>query len=855
MPPAPSDRRPLERLPIDEVLPDLLASLRANPNLVLVAPPGAGKSTRVAPAVLIQQDLAPANARGKVLLLQPRRLAAVNVAARIAEEQGWQLGQEVGYHVRFERRTRNDTPLVVMTDGMFLRQLQSDPWLEGVAAVIFDEFHERNLNSDLALALCRRLQTEIRPELQLLVMSATLAAEPVAAFLGKAPIINSPGRMFPVDIKHDPRPDQGPLAPRLCRAVGEMLEQTLGDLLVFLPGIGEIRAAANALNEALADNTAEVRQLYGDMPLAEQQRILHPSPNRRIILSTNVAETSLTVPGVTGVIDSGLARVMRVDPSSGLNRLSLERISLASATQRTGRAGRTAPGVCHRLWTIGEERGLVPQTASEIQRVELSGAVLELAAWGEADPAAFPWFERPSIEALRQAQEQLRQLGAIGSDGQITELGTAMARLPLQPRLARLVIEGQRLGVTDEAGMVAALLAERDPFSSRNTGRGAEHHSDSDVLDRVHALQNYSQNERGSTWLGEVDRGAARSILRAQQQLCRSLGEDASDQALDRDVAVLQSLLAGFPDRVARRREPASPRAVMVGGRGVKLARESAVRDAEYFVCVDIQETAGSEAIVRQASAIDAAWLEPDLIRAETTLSFDVERQRVVAERQTRYLDLVLSAAPTSIPEAQRGEATKLLIDAALARWEQILPVDSPAQQILIRWQSLVDWLPELELPRVDEHFWRELLETHAAGLNSLDELRKLSWSELVRMQLTHEQRQLLEREAPEKLTVPSGSHIKLDYEPGKPPVLAVRVQELFGLRETPRIARGRVPVLLHLLGPNYRPQQVTSDLASFWRTTYPEVKKELRRRYPKHSWPDDPLTAPAVNKGGRRST
>lgn len=850
---APSNRRPLERLPIDEVLPELLDSLRASPNLVLVAPPGAGKSTRVAPAVLAAQSPG-VHPLGKVLLLQPRRLAAVNVAARIAAEQGWQLGQEVGYHVRFERRVGRDTPLVVMTDGMFLQLLQNDPWLDGVATVIFDEFHERNLNNDLALALCRRLQTEVRSELQLLVMSATLAAEPVAAFLGNAPIINSPGRMFPVEVIHDPRPEQGPLAPRICRAVLEMLGQTAGDLLVFLPGIGEIRAAANALGEVLAGSAAEVRQLYGDLPLAEQQRVLHPSDKRRVILSTNVAETSLTVPGVTGVIDSGLARVMRVDPSSGINRLSLERISLASATQRTGRAGRTAPGICRRLWTTAEERGLVPQTASEVQRVELSGAVLELAAWGEADPAAFPWFEAPAPGTLRQAQEQLRQLGAIAPDGRITELGSAMARLPLQPRLARMVIEGQRLGVVDDAALIAAMLAERDPFAIRSGRRNAEHHSDSDVLDRVHALQIFNQAERASSWLGEVDRSSARTILRAQQQLVRALGETNSSVDTNRDTALLQCLLAGFPDRVARRREPASPRAAMVGGRGVKLANESAVRDAEYFVCVDLQETAGSEALVRQASAIDADWLDSDLICAETVLNFDVERQRVIAERRTSYLDLILSAAPTSIPEAQRSEAARLLTDAALARWEQILPTDSPAQQILIRWQSLVAWLPELELPRLDEHFWRTLLETHAEGLNSLDDLRKLPWSDLVRMQWSHEQRQLLEREAPERITVPSGSQIKLDYEAGKPPVLAVRVQELFGLRETPRIARGRVPVLLHLLGPNYRPQQVTSDLASFWRTTYPEVKKELRRRYPKHSWPDDPLTAAAVNKGGRRS-
>ncbi len=526
---------------------------------------------------------------------------------------------------------------------------------------------------------------------------------------------------------------------------------------MFLPGVGEIRAAAKVLEETLTGSNTEVRQLYGDMPLAEQQIVLQPSSSRRIILSTNVAETSLTVPGVTGVIDSGLARVMRVDSSSGINRLSLERISLASATQRTGRAGRTAAGICRRLWTVGEERGLVPHTASEIQRVELSGAVLELAAWGEADPTAFPWFEAPATEALRQAQELLRQLGAITITGRITELGTAMARLPLQPRLARLVIEGQRLGVGNDAALIAAMLAERDPFALRTNRREAEHHSDSDVLDRVHALQSTQHQGRGYSWLGEVDRNIARSIMRAQQQLAHSLGTSNAEANIDPDQALLKILLDGFPDRVAHRRESGSPRAVMVGGRGVKLANESAVRDAEYFVCVDIQEAAGSEAIVRQASAIQPAWLDQGLIRAETVLSFDAERQRVIAERRTSYLDLVLSAAPTNILETQRSEAASLLADAALARWEQILSADSPAQQILIRWQSLTDWLPELELPRLDEHFWRTLLVTHAHGLNSLDDLRKLPWSELVRTQLTHEQRQLLDREAPERITVPSG--------------------------------------------------------------------------------------------------
>jgi len=846
--------------------------------LVLTAPPGAGKSTRVPPAVV--DELLPPTER--LILLQPRRLAARSVAARIATERNCTLGKEVGYHVRFERRATRQTRLLVMTDGMFLRHLQDDPWLEGIGAVVFDEFHERNLYSDLALALCRRAQLEIRPELRLLVMSATLAAAPVAQYLGECAALDSPGQAFSVEIRLQRFADPRPAVEQIVAALPPLLAESTGHLLVFLPGVGEIKAVAREVGNYIAAHDVALHELYGDLPLEQQAAVLADSPRRKVILSTNVAETSLTIPGVTAVLDSGLARVLRQDPATGLNRLELERISQAAAAQRAGRAGRTAAGICVRLWTDNEHRALAVADTPEIHRVDLAGAALELLNSGEPSARNFPWYERPRDEVLRLALEQLRCLGAIDNDERITALGQRMIRLPLQPRLARLLIAGEEVGQTEAAALLAAMLAERDPFARNDRGprregnsrnrsgghRAALHHSDSDLLDRLLALDEWERSPRGGTWLGALDHGAARHIFRARDQLLRQVAQESgaslpSSASLsstatesnnsDADEMLLKIILAAFPDRVARRREPHGPRAIMVGGRGVKLAESSAVREAEFFVAVELQEIGGSEALVRLASSIEPAWLDLNLLTERTDLDYDPARERVVAWRRRKYLDLTLSEAQTNVPSDRSDEAAAILAAAVAASWEKILDRDEAVRQYELRLVSLRRWIPELDLPELDANFWQHLLPDLCVGCQSLAELRQRPLLQLLKQQLRPDQQQAVEREAPEKLTVPSGSRIALEYAADKPPVLAVRIQELFGLAQTPRIARGRVPVLLHLLGPNFRPQQVTDDLASFWKNTYPEVKKELRRRYPKHSWPDDPLTAPPQCKGGRR--
>jgi ATP-dependent helicase HrpB len=883
-----SARQPLSSLPIDEVLSRIASSLVEKSNLVLTAPPGAGKSTRVPPALLLdvlpklqsaQSSVNTSRDSQRIILLQPRRLAARSVASRIADEQGWTLSREVGYHVRFERKFSRETKLLVMTDGMFLRHLQTSPWLDDVAAVLFDEFHERSLNNDLALALCRRIQQEVRPELRLVVMSATLAAEPVARFLDHCTTVESLGRTFPVEIQHARFADSRPITKRVVEQIVAQLPNLNGDLLVFLPGLGEIRQVARDIEPYLNSTEEQLLELFGEMPLDQQSHVLAPSNRRKIILATNVAETSITIPGVTAVIDSGAARIMRQDSSTGLNRLEVERISKASAAQRAGRAGRTAPGTCVRLWSESEQRGLADFDSPEIRRVDLSGAILELLAWGEPDPREFPWYEAPTEEAMTFALTLLHRLGAIDEQNRITPLGKRMVQLPLQSRIARLLIAGQDVGLIEHAALLAALLSERDPFSrnergtqsraNRHFSRRAQHHTNSDLLDRLDALLEWESTKANDTWLGRVSTQGARSVLRVRDQLLQQLRERndqlsqkqrALHETLDdtTETELLKLVLAAFPDRVARRREPKGNRAVMVGGRGVRLVDESAVRDAEWFVCVELIEAGGNESLVRAASAIEPEWLDQKLIRETTDLRFDQARDRVVQLRRTCYEDVILKEVQVNLAPDQLEEASTIIANEILNRGtderQKFLQLNESAQNYLARWESLSVWFPDLELPTIDDVFREKLIRDLCSGCTSLGEVRNQPILHILKNQLTHTQQQAIEREAPERITVPSGSKIVLEYASSKAPILAVRVQELFGMADTPRIARGRVKVLLHLLGPNYRPQQVTEDLASFWRNTYPEVKKELKRRYPKHSWPDDPLTAQAVNKGGRRN-
>lgn len=844
---------PLRPLPVDEVVPQVVRAVVAGRGVVLRAPPGAGKTTRVPPALV---DALPP-AAGQVLLLQPRRVAARAAAARIAEERGLALGDEVGYQVRFERRAGPRTRLLVMTEGLFLRRLLDDPLLEGVAAVVFDEFHERNLDADLALAMVQRVRTQVRPELAVVVMSATLDAAPIVAWLGDAEAVECPGRAFPVAIEYAPFEPTGPLEDRAVAAVRELLPRAEGDLLVFLPGVGEIRRAAERLAD-LADGGAwVVLPLHGELPLDEQQRVLAPHPRRKLILATNVAETSLTIDGVRTVIDTGYARIACHDPHRGLGRLETRRIARASAEQRAGRAGRTAPGRCLRLWTERQHAALEPFERPEIERAELSAAVLQLRAWGETRLDEFPWFEPPPAAALERAESLLRLLGALDARG-LTDVGRAMTAWPLEPRLARLMVEATRAGVADAAARLAALLSERDIVRHGTAPRRAGHRSDSDLLDALHALDAFAARGTRHAAIGELYPPAADRALRVAEQLARiappreagSPPRRADLRGADADTALRRALLTAFPDRLCRRREPHGRRAVMVGGRGVRLDDASAVAEAELFLALDMADAGQAESRVTWASAVEREWLDPAQLRVVHEVRYDPARERVVAVRQTRFADLLLDEGPSPLPvDVDPGP---ILAAGVAAAGDPAQYADEAAQRYLARVACLRQWLPEAGLPDWGPEPWRALLDAWSAGRQSTAELRAAAL-DTVAAALTPAQRALVEREAPERLSVPSGSRVPLTYEPGRPPVLAVRIQELFGLAETPRIASGRVRVLVHLLAPNYRVQQITDDLASFWRNTYPEVRKELKRRYPKHAWPDEPLTARPERRPTRR--
>jgi ATP-dependent helicase HrpB len=830
----------MQPLPIDLVLPDLLAVMKQGPNAVLQAPTGAGKTTRVAPAML---DASLGG--GRIFLLEPRRLAARAAAQRMAAERGVRLGDEIGYHVRFDRCAGRNTRLLVVTPGILLRLMHDDPFLESTGAVLFDEFHERSLESDLLFGMVRLLQQTVRADLRILAMSATLAGPQVAHYLGDCPVLQSSGRLFPVAIEFDAKPTSQALPVAVAAALTRLLDRTAGDVLVFLPGLQEIRQTTRCLEPIAAARDLLVLPLHGDLPADQQDAALLPQTRRKVVLATNVAETSVTVEGVTAVIDTGLARQQSFDARFGLDRLRLAAISRASAEQRAGRAGRTQPGLCVRLWSEASHRQRAAETEPEIRRVDLAGAVLHLLDLGEKNVTAFAWLEPPPEAAVSQALVLLRRLGTIDAAG-ITELGKAMARLPVHPRLGRLLLEGQRLGGVRAAATAAALLSERDPFVRSRDQPPPRDPSPSDVVDRVQALE----GQRESPALGVLNRGAARMVLRSRDQMLRELGA-ARPREKEADEALLRALLAAFPDRVIRRRERGSRSGLMVGGRGIRQAPTSAVSESELFLGVDV-DAGQAEALVRQASAVRRDWLPADRITTAVEVTFDAQAERVVARKRVRYEDLLLEESAAALPPGD--QVATVLAAAAAAQLPRVLPPqDSPADQYLVRLRCLHGWMPELHLPDIDDGALREMLPWLAAGCRSFDDLRNADWLGALQGRLSHTQRQALEREAPERWTVPSGSRIALHYELGRPPVLAVRIQELFGLARAPRVAGGRVGVLLHLLAPNNRPQQVTDDLESFWKNTYPQVRKDLRARYPRHAWPEDPYSISAERRPRRK--
>ncbi len=835
---------PITPLPVDAVVPALLAALGAHGAAVLRAPTGSGKTTRVPPALMDALAARGGEARD-VLVLQPRRLAARAAARRIAEERGVRLGDEVGYAVRFDRRAGPRTRLLVLTEGLLVRRLQDNPLLSRAGAVVLDEFHERHLDSDLSLALLRRVQAA-RPDLWLLAMSASDLGSALPAFLGDAPVLTCEGRLFPIEQRWRRSERDEPLSRAVAAGVTEALAATRGDVLVFLPGVGEIRRCAEDLAPLAARADVQLVELYGDLPPERQDDALRRGPRRRVILSTNVAETSVTVEGVTGVVDSGLQRRLSFDPAVGLDRLELVPISRASAEQRAGRAGRTEPGTCVRLWTELEHRARPAAEQPEVLRVDLTGPVLQLLDWGEHDVHAFPWLQAPPRAALDEALTLLSRLGATDAAVRgLTPAGRAMARLPVHPRLARLLLEGAALGVARQAALAAALLAERDPFLRGRQpphARRATHASACDVSDRVAALEDFETRGVRHSELGELHVAGARGILRARDQLLDLLQETGGSREVAAE-ALGRALLAAFPDRLCRRREPGSPRAVMAGGRGVTLDPRSAVRDAPLFLALDLDARSGGDALARMASAVRREWLDPSRLVTCTEAAFDARTLRVAAVRRVLFEELALEESPAALPGAD--EVAQCLAVAAAERLAEALPLREPGvQAFLARLRWLAAQRPDLSLPTFDDDGLRALLPSLCDDCRSFEDLQRVPLAARLRDALDPPQRAALERLAPERLVLASGSHPALDYDPARAPVLAVRMQELFGQRETPRVLGGQVKVLLHLLAPNGRAEQVTDDLASFWANVYPQTRRELSRRYPRHAWPEDPLSA-----------
>jgi ATP-dependent helicase HrpB len=835
-------------LPVADVLDAAVAASRAGA-VVVTAPPGSGKTMLVPAAVL---DDLPADKT--VILIQPRRLAARSVARRIAQLRGVVLGGEVGYRVRFDACAGRDTRLTVVTTGILLRRLLDDVVIDEVGAVVLDEFHERTIEMDLVLGLLTRIRQTLRLDLRIVVMSATLAAEPVACLLGDCPVVHAEGRRFPVQVRYLRRGDQRSLVDLVAATVPDALRDTTGHVLVFLPGVGEIMRCQDALASLAERNSHAIVPLFGDLPPEAQDRALADLGCRKIILATNVAETSITIEGVTAVIDSGEARQMRVAAATGLPRLELIAISQASAEQRAGRAGRTAPGVCWRLWNEAGHALRPVADLPEVVRSDLAEPLLLLLTLGELED--FAWLDAPPAEALANAHQLLHALGATDDHGALTPTGRELARLPAHPRLARLLLSGAKHGVLRETSVAAALLSERDPFRAADSRRrgprdyGAVRTS-SDVVDRVIALQAFHTGTAVRDPDLELHPGGAHNVLRTAEQLFNLADFPRSPRAEEPAVALMEALLDAFPDRLARLRSGTRDRALLVGGRGVRLEASSRLRDEPLFLAIDLND-AGGEARVRLASAVDRAWLKGDLLRTAEELFFNPTRGQVEARLRTYWMDLLLEETPVAVSDWDAAAA--LLAQNAGQQLDKWLPaVDSPAGSFLARVRWLAGAAPDLGLPTLDRDEVAAMLPELCHGLRSLEELRAANWLAQLHGRVGYERVADVDRLAPAELVLSNGNRHSLAYEVGKPPVLAVRLQELFGLRETPRVAGNRVPVLLHILGPNHRPQQVTADLASFWQNTYPEVKKELRRRYPKHDWPDDPLAVQASRSGLKR--
>ncbi|MEW9673983.1 ATP-dependent helicase HrpB [Ammoniphilus sp. 3BR4] len=830
----------MSKLPIEGVLPELKEVLRSGVNAVLIAAPGAGKTTRV-PLALLEEPWF--NGR-RILMLEPRRLAARSAACYMASLLGEQVGETVGYRVRLDTRVSAKTRVEVITEGVLTRMLQADPALEDVGAVIFDEFHERSLQADLGLAFCLQSQAVLREDLRILVMSATLEAEPVAKLLKDAPVIISEGRSFPVNTHYLDRRIQGPMEPAVVRKIGETLGRHRGDILVFLPGAGEIRRVEARLREQELGKNIRIAPLFGNLPQKWQDEAIAPSRGgeRKVVLATSIAETSLTVEGVEVVIDSGLMRVPRFSPRTGMTRLETIPVTRSSADQRRGRAGRLGPGTCYRLWTEEEDRQLASSANPEILQTDLSQLALELAAWGVHDPAELAWLDPPPQAALSKARELLMHLGALGEDGRMTAHGRSIAESGLHPRLAHMILKAIPAGLGGLACEIAALLNERDLL------RGA---ADADFQLRLEAFHETKAALRDrKAWNGEggpADLTVAKRILAEADHWKRIFGIHAGGEQPTDACGLL--LAYAYPDRIAQHRGAGT--FLLRNGRGAALTQVQRLSNSPFLVAAELDDQ-GTDSRILLASPVPAEDLTlyfADEIEKESLVFWDRGVQAVRARSRERLGAIILKDIPLAHPDPEK--CLSAMLEGIASEGLNILPWTRTARQLQERLMFMhrnvpgwPDWSDEALLATL-----RDWLGPHLYGMKNRNDLKELNLVRIWEGMLPWEQRRELDESAPSHLTVPSGSKIPVDYSDPSSPVLAVRLQEMFGLEDTPRIAHGKIPLTLHLLSPARRPVQITRDLGSFWRSTYFEIKKDLKGRYPKHYWPDDPTKAIPTNR------
>jgi len=836
----------LPRLPICSSIDELKKAL-VHSSAVLAAPPGSGKTTLVPLALVDETWLADR----KILILEPRRMAARAAASRMAFLLGEKVGQRVGYQIRFDRQISKTTRIEVLTEGILTRRLQNDAALDDVGLIIFDEFHERSIHADLALALCLEL-CQLRDDLHLLVMSATLDTAPVAELLDDVPIIQGQGQHHEVTIDYLPRPATGRIVDTTIAGIRRVVREQQGDVLVFLPGTGEIQEVFRRLgNEPELDNIL-ISPLFGDLPPKEQDLAILPDPGgrRRVILATSIAETSLTIEGIHCVVDSGWSRRPQFTPGNGLSRLTTVRVSRAAARQRAGRAGRLGPGYCLRLWTIGEHSGLIPFHPPEIVTVDLTGLALELALWGVTDPGELRWLDPPRHGPYQQARELLFSLNAVDGAGRITDTGRQLAALPIHPRLGHMLLVAKKRGQLPLACDIAAILSERD-LMFRNDGN-----SSAEIHLRHRLLELWRKNGADSA----ARRGGDPLRCRRVDQIARRWFRLLGGKKINREVetsGIGNLLVYAYPDRVARRRPNQREKYLLTTGRGALLPPGDPLAASEFLIVPHL-DAGQTEGRIFLAEPLDVAELRSEhstLFTESQQIFFDDASARVVAMRRLCLGKIVVEQIP--LTDVAEEEVTRVMLPAIRRLGLDCLNWGEEARQIQARVSLLRSLQPEMNWPDLSDSFLLDdlsWLEPYLAGIVRAGQLKQIHLKKIFMSMLGWERQQRLERDAPCSIVVPSGRKIRVEYQQGGPPLLAVRLQEMFGLTKTPTVCGGRQLVLLHLLSPARRPIQITSDLAGFWQNGYPAVKKELKGRYPKHYWPDDPLIAVAIRGVKRKN-